>query len=94
MKTEQRAQVLSQVAERIALLNEFRTDDFQDEVVRIVNDAREHWREGGGELPRIGSDPLFDALMRMVEVADSSPIAVRDACAAAFRQAEDARAAR
>ncbi len=94
MKAAARAQVLSDVAERIALLNEFRTDDFQDNVARIVNDAREHWRGPGGDLPRPGTDPTFDALTRMSEVADSSPIAVRDACAEALRAAEGSEIAR
>lgn len=94
MKAATRAQVLSDVAERVALLNEFRTDDFQDNVVRIVNDAREHWRGDGGELPHSGTDPFFDALMGMSEVADSSPIAVRDACAEALRMAEESEIAR
>ena len=94
MKAVVRAQVLSDVAERVALLNEFRTDDFQDNVARIVNDAREHWRGAGGELPRTGTDASFDALMGMSHVADSSPIAVRDACAEALRAAEESEVAR
>ncbi len=93
IKVEARAQVLAEVAERVALLNEFRTDDFQDAAVRLVNDAREHWREGD-ELPRRGAEPTFDALLGIAEAADSSPLAVRDACAAAFRAAEDAGVAR
>ncbi len=94
MRAATRAQVLSEVAERIALLNEFRTDDFQDNVARIVNDAREHWRGRDGELPRSGTDPSFDALMGMFQVADSSPIAVRDACAQAMRAAAGSEIAR
>ena len=69
----------------MALWNEFRTDDFQDRVVRLVNDARESWRIDG-ELPR--EDPLLDALLSIAEVADSSPTAVRDACAEALRASE------
>ena len=82
-----RAQVLADVAERVSLWNEFRTDDFQDRVVRLVNSAREHWRATTGDLPRIGSDRSFDALLAIADVADSSPISVRDACAAALREA-------
>ena len=93
MTVEQRAQILADVAERVALWNEFRTDDFQDTVVRLVNSAREHWRSDG-DLPRRGADPMLDALLGMAEAADGSPMSVRDACADALRQAEDARVAR
>lgn len=88
-----RAQVLADVAERVALWNEFRTDDFQDAVHRLVNSAREHWREDGGRLPRLGADPMFDALVLMADVADSAPLAVRDACGEALRVAEKGRVA-
>lgn len=87
MTRRERAEVLADVAERVALWNEFRTDDFQDRVARLVNGAREHWRVRG-ELPAPGADPLFDALLRLAEVADSSPTAVRDACADALRESE------
>ena len=93
MKDAQRSRVLSETAERVALLNEFRTDDFQDGAVRLVNEARESWRDGD-DLPPPGADPMFDALVGIADAADSSPIAVRDACAAAFRAAEVARVAR
>jgi hypothetical protein len=93
-RERERAEIVDEVAERVALLNEFRTDDFQDEVVRLVSHARELWRDSGGELPRRGADPLLDALNTIADVADSSPIAVRDACAAAMRRAgEGARVA-
>ena len=91
---KERADALTQVAESVALLNEFRTDDFQDSVVHQVNDARERWRGDDGELPRRGGDPVFDALMGMADAADSSPVAVRDACAEALRAAEELRTAR
>ena len=87
MTRRERAEVLADVAERVALWNEFRTDDFQDRVARLVHDARENWRVRG-ELPRSGTDPLFDALLLISEVADSSPIAVRDACADALRESD------
>ena len=90
MTTPEREKILAQVAEQVSLWNEFRTDDFQDRVVRLVHSARESWRMKGGELPRIGADPSFDALVGIADVADSSPITVRDACAAALRQAEAA----
>lgn len=82
-----RRQLLAEVAERVALLNEFRTDDFQDVVVRLVRETREHWRDDRGELPPFGLDPLYDALRGIEEEADSSPLAVRDACARAFAAA-------
>jgi hypothetical protein len=85
--------VLRAVAERVALWNEFRTDDFQDNVVHHVNDAREAWRDDAHELPRRGGDAMFDALLGMADMADASPIAVRDACAEALRAAEDVRTA-
>lgn len=94
MATRQRADVLAEIAERVALRNEFRSDTFQDEVVRMVNGAREQWRDARGELPGYGVDRLFDALRRLSEEADSSPIAMRDACAAAFRAADEAKLAR
>ena len=84
----ERVQLLAEAAERVALLNEFRSDNFQDSVVRLVNDARESWRGRDGELPRRGSDPMFDALMGLSDESDASPIAVRDVCAEAFRAAE------
>lgn len=89
----ERADVLRDVAERVALWNEFRTDDFQDTVVHQVNDAREGWRDDHGDLPRRGGDPTFDALMGMADMADASPLAVRDACADALRAAEEFRTA-
>ena len=88
MRRRDRADVLASVAERVALSNEFRTDDFQDRVAHLVSDAREHWRVRG-ELPAPGADPMFDALLSLVEVADSSPTAVRDACADALRESEE-----
>ncbi|HEU5288170.1 MAG TPA: hypothetical protein VFV20_07195 [Candidatus Limnocylindria bacterium] len=93
MSADVRARVLAEVAERVALLNEFRTDDFQDQVARLVSGAREHWREGH-ELPARGADPMLDALLGMSDMADSSPIAVRDACATALVAAGDARVTR
>lgn len=84
----ERAQTLSDVAERVALWNEFRADSFQDNVARAVNDARENWRADDGSLPRRGADPMFDALLGLVDMADASPTAVRDACADALRAAE------
>jgi hypothetical protein len=89
----ERAGVLADVAERVALLNEFRTDDFRDGVTRLVNEARERWRDAEGELPPWGNDPMFDALRGLVEAADSSPIAVRDAAARAIEAAEGVRVA-
>lgn len=93
MAVDERAQILADVAERVALWNEFRTDDFQDMVARLVSSAREHWR-ADGELPGRGEDPLLDALLGLAEASDGSPMNVRDACAAALRAAEDARVAR
>ena len=87
MTPQRCAEVLADVAERVALWNEFRTDDFQDRVVRLVNDARESWRVDG-ELPRHGTDRSFDTLMAIAAVSESSPIAVRDACAAALAAAD------
>lgn len=92
MTERERAEILAEVAERVALLNEFRTDDFQDLVVRLVNSAREHWRVDG-ELPRAGRDPMLDALLGMAGAADGSPTSVRDACADALRVAGGARSA-
>lgn len=83
-----RTQLLADVAARVALLNEFRTDDFQDVVVRLVREAREHWRDERGELPPVGLDPLYDALRDIEDEADASPLAVRDACARALAAAE------
>lgn len=92
MRPQERAQVLADVAERVALWNEFRTDDFQDLVVRLVNSAREHWRTDG-DLPGYGADRMLDALLGIAEASDGSPMSVRDACAAALHAAEDARVA-
>ena len=83
-----RPQLLAEIAERVALLNEFRTDDFQDIVVRLVQSARERWRDDQGELPPPGYDPLYDALVGIADEADASPTAVRDACGRAFAVAE------
>jgi hypothetical protein len=91
---QKREQVLGEVAERVALWNEFRTDDFQDNVVRLVSDARENWRDRQGELPRRGTDEAFDALMDLADMADGSPIAVRDAAARALLAAEGVAVAR
>jgi hypothetical protein len=93
MSAKERADTLATVAERVALWNEFRTDGFQDTVVRQVNSARERWRGDDGELPRRGRDPMFDALLGLADAADSSPLAVRDACAEALRVAEELRTA-
>lgn len=85
----ERARVLAEAAERVALWNEFRTDNFQDSVVRLVNDARENWRSDG-DLPKRGADPMFDALLGLADEAEASPIAVRDVCAEALRAAAEA----
>jgi hypothetical protein len=91
---KERVAVLAEAAERVALWNEFRSDNFQDSVARLVNDARESWRGRDGDLPKRGSDAMFDALMGLADESDASPIAVRDVCAEAFRAAEEgARAA-
>ena len=92
--TKDKADALTEVAERVALWNEFRTDNFQDNVVRRVNEARELWRGEDGDLPRRGSDSLFDALLGMADMADASPTAVRDACAEGLRAAAGARSGR
>lgn len=90
MNIEQRAGSVREVAERVALWNEVRTDDFQDRVVRLVNEAREQFRDGvEGELPAAGADPLYDALIDVASEADSSPIGVRDACGRAFEAADE-----
>ena len=77
MNDAQRAQILADVAERVALWNEFRTDDFQDRVVRLVNSEREHWRSDRGELPRIGTSnaPAWAPLACAVEPAMAAAIA-------------------
>ena len=90
----ERIQVLADVAERVAFWNEFRTPDFQNNVARLASGARENWRDANGELPRSGTDPTFDALVGLVQAADGSPIAVRDAAARALQEAEDVRIAR
>ena len=87
---DERARVLAEAAERVALRNSFHSDNFQDSVVRLVNDARESWRGGNGDLPKRGADAMFDALMGLADECDASPIAVRDVCAEAFRAAADA----
>ena len=92
--TKEKADALAEVAERVALWNEFRTDNFQDNVVRRVHEARELWRREDGNLPRRGSEPLFDALLGLADMADASPTAVRDVCAEALRAAEGVRTAR
>lgn len=88
--TNERVQVLAEAAERVALWNEFRSDNFQDSVSRLVSDARESWRGRDGDLPKRGSDAMFDALMGLADESDASAIAVRDVCAEAFRAAEEA----
>jgi hypothetical protein len=93
MERGERTQVLADVAERVALSNEFRSADFQDHVVRLVNDAREHWRDEQGELPRPRTDPTFDALIGLADAAGSAPMTVRDAAARALQVAEDVRVA-
>ena len=91
-KSKQRGDVLRDVAERVSLLNEFRSDDFQDAVVRIVYGAREVWRDKDGELPRRGTDPAFDALVDLVVAADSSPLTFREAASRVLRAADGAKA--
>jgi ABC-type branched-subunit amino acid transport system substrate-binding protein len=91
---KERHAALRDVAERVSLWNEFRTDDFQDAVAKLVSGARELWRDGKGELPRRGADTEFDALMDLLAAVDSSPTAVRDAAAGALRAAEGTRASR
>ena len=89
MNGRQRAEAVRDVAECVSLWNEVRTDDFQDHVIRLVNSTREHLRDADGELPRRGTDPLDDALMGIADVADASPLAVRDACARVLEAAEE-----
>lgn len=86
----ERARILAGVAERVALLNEFRSDEFRDTVTRVVNEARERWRDVHGDLPRWGSDPMYDALSGLADAADSPPIAVRDAAGLALRASASA----
>jgi len=90
MMAGSRADTVRDVAERVALWNEVRTDDFQDQVVRLVNDAREQFRGGPKrELPARGDDELLDSLFEIADVADASPITVRDACAHALEVADE-----
>jgi len=90
MMAGSRADTVRDVAERVALWNEVRTDDFQDQVVRLVNDARERFRGGAKrELPARGDDELLDSLFEIADVADASPITVRDACAHALEVADE-----
>ena len=93
-KPSDRAQVLRDVAERVSAWNEFRTDDFQDAVAKVVSGARELWRDDAGELPARGKDPGFDALMDLATAADSSPLTVRDAAARVLRAAGGVKASR
>ena len=94
MNAGSRADRVHDLAERVALWNEVRTDDFQDQVVRLVNDAREVFRGGPeNDVPKRGVDPLLDVLYEIADSADASPIAVRDACAHALEVAEDLLAA-
>jgi hypothetical protein len=89
------AETVRDVAERVALWNEVRTDDFHDQVVRLVNDARESFREGAeSELPARGEDELLDSMLEIADVADAPRIAVRDACAHALDVAEESESVR
>jgi hypothetical protein len=93
-RAKERTDALRDVAERVSLLNEFRSDDFQDRVAKIVYGARELWRDKDGELPRRGTDPAFDALMDLVGAADSAPLTFRDAASRVLRAADGATARR
>lgn len=91
-KTEDRADVIREVVERVSAWNEFRTDDFQDATAKAVNGARELWRDDEtGELPRRGTDPAFDALMELPGASDGSPLQVRDALTRLLRHVRGAR---
>jgi len=95
MTVDPRADTVREVAERVALWNEVRTDDFQDQVTRLVNDARETFREDPeSELPARGEDELLDSMLEIADVADASPIVVRDACAHALDVAEESETVR
>ncbi|HKW79122.1 MAG TPA: hypothetical protein VJQ09_08460 [Candidatus Limnocylindria bacterium] len=95
MNQAERKRILAETAEKVALLNEFRTEDFRDGVARLIASAREVWRDENGELPRRGESEAFDALIGIADEADGSPIAVRDAADRALRVAgRGAKAAR
>jgi hypothetical protein len=90
----ERSQAVADVAERVARLNDLRTDDFQDEVARLVHESRELWRDEADELPSPGVDPLFDALVALEAEADASPEEMRDAIERARHRAEEHATAR
>ena len=82
-----RKAALAHVAERVLELNDTRSEDFQDQVARLVDDARELWRGDDGELPAPATDPAFDALIAFADESEGSPTEMRDAAHRALRAA-------
>lgn len=70
------------VVRKVRAWNDSREPTFRDLATRVIDDARESFRDGPeGELPAPGEDPRFDALLRLARVVDASPQAVLAALA-------------
>ena len=68
-------------AEHVLLLNEERTSNYRVAATRAFEEVKERFRRDDGELPRQGEDPLFDKMLNVIAELESSPEALRAACA-------------
>jgi len=68
-------------ASHVLVLNDERTANYRVAAIRAFEEVKERFRGADGELPAPGADPLFDKVSRIVVELESSPEALRAACA-------------
>ena len=79
-REDTRADVARAFAGIVLWLNEERQDNFREAVQHAFDDAKERFRGDDGELPPPGEDPIFDAMVAVVDQVDGSPEALHAAC--------------
>ena len=67
-------------AAHVVVLNDERTANYRVAATRAFEEAKERFRRDDGELPRRGTDPLFDRVLAIVDELEGSPEALRAAC--------------
>jgi hypothetical protein len=79
-KAPDRAAVAREFAAHVLRLNEERQSNYRVAAIRAFDEMKERFRRDDGELPRRGTDPLFDRVLAIVDELEGSPEALRAAC--------------